>query len=95
MSTFFTHDPDANLDYSVDWSEWLQEGEEIIAVVWTVPVTEPALVHDDDLDRLEDGVATLWLAGGPTRGSAVVGCRITTDLGRIDERSLRLNFTQR
>ena len=54
----FAKDPDAVLDYAVDWLRWLA-GDEIATSVWIVP---------DGLTRVSDAAtttkATVWLSGG-------------------------------
>jgi hypothetical protein len=57
--TTFLKDPDAVLDYSVDWSKWLA-GDQIEASAWSV--SDPALKPADDTNTITR--ATVWLAGG-------------------------------
>ena len=54
-------DPDAKLDYSVDWTLWLRDGETIQSAEWFVPA---GLVHVASEDEKTDTRATAWLAGG-------------------------------
>ena len=87
----FTKDPDAVLDYAFDWNtNWLQGGEIITSYEITV---ETGLVKDNDSEA--DGVVTIWLSGGTAGASYIVSCRITTDLGRTDERSIEINCNER
>ena len=85
MATAFLKDPDAKLDYSVDWSEWLEEGDSISASVWTVTagITKISDAH-------ANGVATIWLSGGTAETQYNVANKITTTAGRIDERTLSI-----
>ena len=88
----FTKDPDAVLDYAFDWTAkaWLQSGEGITSRVVTVST---GLVKDRDAES--DGVVTVWLSGGTAGESYIVACKIVTDLGRTDERSIGINCSER
>ena len=55
----FIKDPDAVLDYSVDWSKWLA-GDQIQTSSWSV--SDPALEAADDSNTTTRAV--VWLAGG-------------------------------
>ena len=75
-------DPDANLDYEVDWTTWLDSGDSISS-------------HDVDAGGLtlgtntNDGNAvTFWVSGGTVSTSYTVRVRVTTVQGRIDDRSV-------
>ena len=85
MTTTFTKDPAATLDYSVDWTEFLETGEIIADSEWTVP-TGLTLVTDSHTDT--KGI--IWLSGGTLGKSYEVVNRITTDNtpARIDERTI-------
>ena len=84
MSTFIK-DPDANLDYKVDWSSWLPDGDTIASAQWIVPDELTAGQQTND-----DTSATVWLSGGTARQRVQVTCRITTTQGRVDDRSFTL-----
>lgn len=84
MSTF-TKDPDAVLDYRVDWSEWLAEGDTIVASEFLVPA---GLTLDADLNDATS--ATCWLSGGVRGRTYQVVNRITTAGGRTDDRTLNI-----
>ena len=86
----FSHDPEATLDYSVDWSDWLGNAETIDTVVWTVPEGLTAALEDET-----DGVCTVWLSGGVVNRTQKVECKITTNFGRVDERTIRLSVRER
>lgn len=88
----YVKDPDAKLDYSIDWSSWLPAGDTISAVAWTatgVTVSaSPAPSH-------ASGIATVWLEGGTKGEDATVTCRVTTTAGRIDDRTIRISVRER
>lgn len=85
-------DPAAALDYAIDWSDWL--GADVIAAsVWTVAAPAGGLVAS--LPGVSGSQARVWLSGG-TAGQVVrVTNRITTGLGRIDERSFNVRLVER
>lgn len=96
MATRFKHDPDALLDYAVDWTSWLAVGEAISSVVWTVPAgltEESSPVGWSEPDP--DNARTVWISGGAAGTDYTVGCKITTDVGRVDERSIVLEAQER
>lgn len=86
----FDHDPDAVLDYSIDWSDWLASGEVISTSAWTVPtgITQ-------DTATKTDSVATIWISGGTAGQIYTVTNHIVTDGGREDDRSLHLHCKER
>ena len=84
------HDPDAVLDYPVDWSDWLPEGDtiesatvtaEVGVTVGTVDVTSP--------------VVTAWISGGTVGATYDVTYHIVTAEGREDDRSITLVVKER
>lgn len=97
--TFYIKDPDAELDYINDWSEWLAanpqedggpgwvEGDDTItAVTWTVPdgITEG---EDTHASSFTDRRSTVWLSGGTLGEIYEIVTHVTTADGRIDDRS--------
>ena len=79
----FVKDPNAVLDYTVDWSSWLVSGDTISVSVWVVPA---GITKDSDTSNTTE--ATVWLSGGTVGLSYRLTNRITTTDGRTDERSL-------
>ena len=92
--TLLMKDPDAVLDYAIDWSaEYL--GEDMLAQSeWTVEPDEAggvAIVGSD----FDPGVATVKASGGiPGRLYKLINL-VTTLSGRIDSRSIVLRVEQR
>lgn len=83
-------DPDASLDYSIEWGNWLPPGDSIANMYVTtssgVQVTAQAL----------RGSLTAVVARGGVDGAwEFVTIRIVTALGRIDERTIQLLIRQR
>ena len=85
----FTKDPNAVLDYSLDWTRWL-DGDAIATSEWIVP---------DGLVRVTDSrttkIATVWLSGGLAGQSYTITNRITTTGGRTEDRSFAVKVEER
>lgn len=95
MSRSFTappKDPQATLDYGMDWSRWLGEDEEIVAQQVTATGDLPIT-----LARIEPGGKEVaWrLSGGEAGEDYFVTVRIDTSSGQRDERSLRVPVRER
>lgn len=85
-------DPAANLDYAIDWTDWL--GADVIAAsVWSV--APPAGGLAAGVSSFTDRIARVWLSGGAAGQVVRVTNRITTGLGRIDERSFNVRLVER
>lgn len=80
-------DPNSKMDYSEDWSLWLQAGETIAQSSWVIP---------DGLTTAGtsiNGAKTLvWLTGGVVGQTYKITNRVTTDNpngdSRIEDRSM-------
>ncbi len=85
MATFLK-DPDASLDYRVDWTSWLEADETISTSEWTIAdgFTQPFPATKTDK------TATVWLAGGENGTDVEVTNRITTSSGRINDQTLKI-----
>lgn len=85
----FIKDPDATLDYKIDWSNWLLN-DVIDSSTWILEsgLTEAASTNDTT-------TATVWISGGSPGVNYTVKNRIVTAGGRTDERSFTLRVRQR
>lgn len=86
-------DPDATLDYSLEWIDWLAEipGDGIanIYITTTAGIQVPA-------QGIVNGTVTGVMAKGGVVGTTEeVTIRIATTQGRIDERTIQLSIRQR
>jgi hypothetical protein len=92
MSTSFTKDPAALLDYSWDWGPWLAEADDTI---------NSATVHVPDgltavgSPTVNGAVVTQRVTGGTVDTTRKITCQITTVGGLIDERSIYLTIMDR
>ncbi|MBI4910310.1 MAG: hypothetical protein HY820_42225 [Acidobacteria bacterium] len=85
----FTKDPNAVLDYTIDWTRWLA-GDQIATSEWLVPsgLTKMA-------DSKTASSATVWLSGGTAGQSYTVTNRIMTSAGRTEDRSFIAKVEER
>jgi hypothetical protein len=90
MSRTFTHDPNAVLDYVVDWSDWLDEADSISSHTATattgVTVASSSVVGD---------TVVAWLSGGTAGNDYTVTVHITTAANRQDDRTFVLFCRER
>lgn len=89
MPNQFVKDPDAILDYAIDWTSWLND-DTISTVTWTVPsgITKTAQSNNAS-------VSTIWLSGGTSGVEYSVTCRIVTAGARTDERTIKIYLKQK
>lgn len=90
----FKKDPDATLDYSFDWSEWLTGGDTIDSYsILISPTTVPALNNDSDSNTTT--AVFIFLSGGVVGQVYDVTCRITTVAGRVEDRTMYIRVVER
>ncbi len=90
----YLKDPQAELDFTFDWSPWLATGETITGYVIT-PDTGITVAPSGKATVQDGGRITVWLGGGTAEQRYSVACRVTTTAGRVDERTLRVTVTDR
>ena len=81
----FVKDPGAVLDYTINWSAWLPDGDTLVDA--TATATSGLTV--DSVSRTTTQT-TVWLSGGVAGNSYDVTVRVTTNGGRIDERTIAI-----
>jgi hypothetical protein len=91
--TTYVHDPEAVLDYPIDWTAWLAEVDDTI-VSHEVTVEPEGAVVIDSTEATATKV-TAWISGGTDGENAKVTCHIVTAGGREDDRSIRLSVRER
>ena len=83
-------DPDAILDYPMNWSSWLETGETLLTSSWLV---DNGLTKDRENNTTTTSV--VWLSGGVAGQTYLVTNRITTSLNRQEDRSFRIKVQNR
>lgn len=88
----WTKDPEATLDYTIDWDQddWLGSDTITGTPTWTVP---SGLTLSSQSNTTT--AATAWISGGTADNDYDVECKITTTGGRTDERTIRLQVRER
>jgi hypothetical protein len=81
----YIHDPDAVVDYSVDWSDWLPTGDTIDTSEWTIAsgLTKVA-------SSVTGNVASIVVSGGTAGQELRITDRMTTVNGRVYDRTIVL-----
>lgn len=85
----YTKDPSAVLDYTEDWSDWLQEDR-----IDTPTVTVPEGLTLNAANYTGSQV-TLWLASGADGVDYMVNVHVLTTGGRQDTRSFLVRVLER
>jgi len=82
--------PLATLDYTESWANWLGDAEAITSSSWTV---DSGLTKDSESD---DGTtSTVWVSGGSVGTRYAMVCKIVTNEGREDARTLYVTVEDR
>lgn len=82
----YVKDPNAVLDYKIDWTAWMPTNDKIVASVYAS--SDADLVVDDSM--FDDLTSTVWLSGGVAGERYTVTNHITTEDGREDDRSITI-----
>lgn len=85
----FIKDPDAILDYALNWTKWL-EGDTISVGTWTIDAG-PTIASQS----VSGGIVTMFLTGGADGVSYSARCRVTTVGGRTDDRTIQIQVRER
>lgn len=92
-----TKDPDAVLDYTFDWTAWLDSVTDSISThtaVVTSGVTPASNVAVDGSSVVGKTVV-VWVSGGVVGETVALRCRIDTAGNRIDDRTVYLKIKER
>ena len=97
MGAWIPKDPEAILVYSMDWSEWLAQGQTIVSVNYTensrVNDTAPLVI---ETEGVQGGTVTYAeISGGAVGKIYTVTAEITTDDGSVDRRHFRIKVENR
>lgn len=86
-------DPDAIVDYTFDWSEWLTT-DTIVSATITIADSVTMVKNSQAIVDSNQSVR-IWLSGGAARDRAAVSCKIVTLEGRTDERTFYIRVRDR
>lgn len=87
----FLFDPQARLDFHIDWTAWLA-GDVLTASTWDA---DPAGIVTIDATSFTATVATVWVLGVALTGFVALRNHITTQEGRQEDRTITLYLLQR
>jgi hypothetical protein len=91
--SYYLKDPQSRVDYSIDWTGYL-DGQAIESSSWSiVPEESGGLTVDEQSRDLVRTAATI--AGGQTGRVYSVSNKVILSDGRSDERSITLRVEQR
>jgi hypothetical protein len=85
-------DPDAVLDYPINWSTWLTDISDTYLSHSVISLTG-GLVADSSTQS--GGIITVWLSGGNVGETASFTVRIVSTGGRTDDRTFYLKIKER
>jgi hypothetical protein len=89
-------DPNSVLDYGFNYAgdedheSYLEDGETISSHVVTV---DAGMTKDSDSE--DGGWVVVWISGGTAGTAYTVACKITTNMGRTEERSILIRCEER
>lgn len=74
MPQIFSKDPNDIMDYSIDFTDWLQSTENISTVDWTLDTGLTFVTH-----TFTNKIATVWVSGGSLNNRYTAKCKIITN----------------
>lgn len=83
-------DPNAVLDFVFDWTPYLKPTQDNIV---NAAASKTGGITIDDVSFTTKKV-TVWVSGGTVGETAQLTCTITTEDGRIDERSMFIKIKE-
>ena len=86
-------DPQAVLDYGIEWDDWLIGADAIVASTWVRTGDDNALTISQPY--FDAKVAGVWAAGGTVGATYVLTNHVTTSQGRQDDRTIIIQVEER
>ena len=86
----FEHAPNAKLDYGFDWTAWLASDETISTSTW-----DTGVLTSSSPQITGNKITSVFVEGGTVGTSYKIVNTITTSVGRIDSRTIRLSCKNR
>lgn len=97
IGSWIAKDPESQLVYSMDWSQWLPEGDTLNSVSYSLQVRandpEPLIKGTEGIQS--DVISFVELSGGQVGKIYTVTAAITTVDGLTDRRSFRIKVENR
>ncbi len=97
QGSWIAKDPAAQLTYSMDWSQWLEEGDTISTVTYTLQVraNDPEPLIKESQGVQGDTLTFVEVSGGQVGKVYTVTANIETANGLIDSRYFRIRVENR
>ena len=92
MTSAFTKDPAAVLDYKWDWSDWLATSETIAS--HTIAAVSGITLDSSSITDTNTSV-TAWYSSGTALTDYEVTCHVITSDSREDDRTVTLKVRER
>jgi hypothetical protein len=93
--TLLLKDPDAVLDYAIDWgAEYLADGDPIAESRWSITPDEPDGISITD-SGFDERISSVTVADGLRGRLYRLSNHVVTQSGRIDDRSIVLRVEKR
>lgn len=85
-------DPAAQLIYTLDWADWLDTGDTLSTVVWTVAArrNDPTPLVNEGGGVVNSTQTYIELSGGQDSKTYIITATINTNNGLTDARSFRV-----
>lgn len=97
-------DKDEVLDFSIDWTRYLETSETLSSVVWKIKNSSDEKVDFDPSETVNGltlqtqsnttTTATVYLADGTDNTQYTLYCNITTSTGRVAERPVKIRIRE-
>jgi hypothetical protein len=95
IGTYIVKDATAELQYGMDWKEWLELGDTITTSTWAVETTGTTIALVASSGGTLDGVALANVTGGTVGEIYTVRNTIQTAQGYKDARRFRIRVENR
>jgi|TARA_B110000977_G_C11073907_1_gene490467 hypothetical protein len=95
---WISKDVEAQLIYTFNWTNWLEDADTISTVVYTVAArrNDPTPIVIADSGKTSGNTKTyVELSGGQLDKAYIVSCKVTTGNGLVDSRNFRVQVEAR
>lgn len=94
IGAYIEKDPQAKLDYTIDWSDWIATGDFISNTHWTISTISgdpnPMSEWTSNVLTVVTDLCTVYLQGGSAGNTYTITNRITTSNQIVEERFFRI-----
>lgn len=90
MNTY-TKQPADQLDYDVDFSKWLPDGDTVTTAVATVDIEDELVI---DTIQVSSQIVKVWLSAGTDGSTYTVTVTASTSGGRVKETEFKMRIRE-